>query len=157
MTPIHHPGVFEEDPLSRILAHGEQAMLPEPTVLRPYQQVGFQWLYGLNREVFGGCLADDMGLGKTVQVLTLLDHLKKTDQYPVHRDHLAQYDVILTTYGTIRNDIEILQEIPFFYLILDESQNVRNPGSLTHRSVKKIQSFHRLVMTGTPVESRRHH
>lgn len=40
--------------------------------LRPYQQIGYQWLYGLYRNGLGGCLADDMGLGKTLQVITLL-------------------------------------------------------------------------------------
>ena len=41
-------------------------------VLRPYQQVGLQWLHLLSRLGLGACLADDMGLGKTIQVLALL-------------------------------------------------------------------------------------
>jgi non-specific serine/threonine protein kinase len=44
--------------------------------LRPYQQVGLQWLYLLSRLRLGACLADDMGLGKTIQVLSLLLVLK---------------------------------------------------------------------------------
>ena len=40
--------------------------------LRPYQQIGVQWLYFLTNLGLGACLADDMGLGKTVQVLALL-------------------------------------------------------------------------------------
>jgi non-specific serine/threonine protein kinase len=44
--------------------------------LRPYQQVGVQWLYLLTQLRLGACLADDMGLGKTIQVLSLLLVLK---------------------------------------------------------------------------------
>jgi superfamily II DNA or RNA helicase len=45
-------------------------------VLRPYQKIGFSWMYHLFLHQWGGLLADDMGLGKTLQVLTLLQHLK---------------------------------------------------------------------------------
>ena len=48
--------------------------------LRPYQQVGVQWLYLLARLRLGACLADDMGLGKTIQVLSLLLVLKREDR-----------------------------------------------------------------------------
>jgi superfamily II DNA or RNA helicase len=47
------------------------------TPLRPYQQVGVQWLYLLTKLGLGACLADDMGLGKTLQVLSLLRVLKQ--------------------------------------------------------------------------------
>ncbi|MCC7007034.1 MAG: DEAD/DEAH box helicase [Ottowia sp.] len=53
--------------------------------LRPYQQIGVQWLWWLNRLGLGGCLADDMGLGKTLQVIALL-LLAKRDVDP--RPHL---------------------------------------------------------------------
>ncbi len=46
-------------------------------VLRPYQQLGLNWLSFLHHLGFGGCLADDMGLGKTIQVLALLQSLKE--------------------------------------------------------------------------------
>ena len=44
--------------------------------LRPYQEIGYQWLLQMNRLGFGACLADDMGLGKTVQILAFLEALK---------------------------------------------------------------------------------
>lgn len=47
------------------------------TTLRPYQQIGVEWLYFLNRLGLGACLADDMGLGKTVQVIALFLLLQK--------------------------------------------------------------------------------
>jgi len=63
------------------------------------------------------------------------------------------FDVILTTYGTVRNDVEQLAKLKFFYLILDESQYVKNPSSKTYKAVMKLQSEHRLALTGTPIEN----
>ncbi len=63
------------------------------------------------------------------------------------------YDIILTTYGTLRNDIEMLAGAFFFYVILDESQYIKNPSSKTYKAVLKLKSEHRLVLTGTPIEN----
>ena len=63
------------------------------------------------------------------------------------------YDVILTTYGTLRNDSAFLSKHEFFYLILDESQYVKNPSSKTYKSVLKLNSKYKLVLTGTPIEN----
>jgi SNF2 family DNA or RNA helicase len=66
---------------------------------------------------------------------------------------ISYYDIILTTYGTIRNDYEMLKEHEFFYLILDESQNIKNSGSKTYQTITKLKAKHRLVLTGTPIEN----
>ena len=63
------------------------------------------------------------------------------------------FDVILTTYGTLRNDYEMLKSYNFFYLILDESQNIKNSSSKTYKSTIEIRSAHKLVITGTPIEN----
>jgi len=63
------------------------------------------------------------------------------------------YDVILTTYGTLRNDIDLFQSCQFNYLILDESQYVKNPDSMSYKAVKQINALHKLALTGTPVEN----
>ncbi|HZH74223.1 MAG TPA: DEAD/DEAH box helicase, partial [Mariniphaga sp.] len=63
------------------------------------------------------------------------------------------YDIILTTYGTVRNDVDELARLKFYYLILDESQYVKNPTSKTYKSVIKLQSMHRMALTGTPIEN----
>lgn len=63
------------------------------------------------------------------------------------------YDVILTTYGTLRNDSDELAKSTFFYLILDESQSVKNSASLTYKALMKMHARHRLVITGTPIEN----
>ena len=66
---------------------------------------------------------------------------------------IRYYDVILTTYGTLRNDYEMLSAYEFFYLILDESQNIKNSSSKTYKSILEIRSKHKLVITGTPIEN----
>ena len=66
---------------------------------------------------------------------------------------VLSYDIILTTYGTVRNDIEILKNYDFFYLVLDESQLIKNPSSKTYKAVLELKSQFRLVLTGTPVEN----
>ena len=66
---------------------------------------------------------------------------------------VANYDIILTTYGTVRSDAEELSQYNFFFLILDESQNIKNAESKTYQTVTSIQSQHRIVLTGTPIEN----
>ena len=66
---------------------------------------------------------------------------------------LAEYDIVLTTYGTARNDLEFLIKFKFFYLILDESQIIKNPKSKISRAVRHIRAENRLVLTGTPIEN----
>jgi len=63
------------------------------------------------------------------------------------------YNVILTTYGTLRNDIDLLQNCQFHHLILDESQYVKNPDSQSYKAVKQINALHKLALTGTPIEN----
>jgi len=63
------------------------------------------------------------------------------------------FNVVLTTYGTLRNDIELLKTCNFHHLILDESQYVKNPDSQIYKAVKQIKSAHKLALTGTPIEN----
>ncbi len=63
------------------------------------------------------------------------------------------YDLVLTSYGIIRLDIDILTEFYFNYIILDESQAIKNPGSIITKAVKKLNSRARLILTGTPLEN----
>lgn len=187
--------------------------------LREYQLHGYQWMYKLYTNHFGGCLADDMGLGKTIQTLALIQSvineqktnhteaveplkqpgrqlsifdtptetvepsamtvlivvpvslvfnwineinkftptLKAGTYIGVNRknfDELYQNNhVIITSYGIIRNDLEIFKKFNFLYTVLDESQMIKNPSSKTYKAVNQIQSDYRLVLTGTPIEN----
>ncbi|NJN24923.1 MAG: DEAD/DEAH box helicase [Cyclobacteriaceae bacterium] len=63
------------------------------------------------------------------------------------------YDIILTSYGIARLDIDILKKFYFNYVILDESQTIKNPNSNISKSVRKLNSKNRLILTGTPLEN----
>ncbi|MCB0847574.1 MAG: DEAD/DEAH box helicase, partial [Bacteroidetes bacterium] len=63
------------------------------------------------------------------------------------------YDLIITTYGLARSDIDFLKEIPFHYVVLDESQAIKNPTTQTAKSVKLLNAKNRMIMTGTPIEN----
>lgn len=65
----------------------------------------------------------------------------------------ADYNIILTTYGTLMQDIATLKDYPFHYLILDESQAIKNPLSQRYKAVRLIQAHNRLILSGTPVEN----
>lgn len=66
---------------------------------------------------------------------------------------LRHYHVVLTTYGILRNDLEYLGNYNFCYLILDESQNIKNPSSKIYHAVTEVQATHKLVLSGTPIEN----
>ncbi|TGD77926.1 DEAD/DEAH box helicase [Hymenobacter wooponensis] len=68
-------------------------------------------------------------------------------------EQFADYDVVLTSYGIVRLDIELLKSYKFDYVILDESQAIKNPSSTTSQAVRGLHSRHRLILTGTPVEN----
>ena len=65
----------------------------------------------------------------------------------------ANYDVVVTTYGISRIDIELLKSFFFDYAILDESQNIKNPSSKSFQSVRLLKSRFKLILSGTPVEN----
>jgi non-specific serine/threonine protein kinase len=66
---------------------------------------------------------------------------------------LRKKALILTTFGHLRRDISFLTNIDFHYVILDESQNIKNPQSDTAQAARTLQARNRLTLTGTPVEN----
>ena len=67
--------------------------------------------------------------------------------------YLHTADIVLSTYGTVRNDIDIIEKQNFEYIILDESQVIKNPHSKISQAVKRLRAQHRLSLTGTPIEN----
>jgi SNF2 family DNA or RNA helicase len=65
----------------------------------------------------------------------------------------GQYDLVLTSYGIARIDVEILEDFRFNYVILDESQAIKNPSSNISQTVRRLNSRYRLVLSGTPIEN----
>jgi SNF2 family DNA or RNA helicase len=68
-------------------------------------------------------------------------------------DLLGFYDLVLTSYGTVRQDIDLFQQFYFHYIILDESQLIKNPASGVAKAVHRLKSRKKLILTGTPVEN----
>ncbi len=68
-------------------------------------------------------------------------------------DQFKNYDIILTSYGIMRRDLPFLKDYGFHYVILDESQKIKNPSSQTAKAARLLRTRHRLVLTGTPVEN----
>ncbi|MFW5821453.1 MAG: SNF2-related protein, partial [Bacteroidota bacterium] len=196
----------------------ETVMLPKSlnATLRHYQAEGYTWLWYLQQNNLGGCLADDMGLGKTLQTICLLLKNKEEfvpenkkagqavqqDLFSVQQElfstqeekltslivvpsslvhnwvneikkfapslrvytHIGNqrakkmnafstYDVVISSYHTIRQDIELISSFPFHYAILDESQVIKNPSSKLYRAMLLLNSKYRMVLTGTPIEN----
>ena len=63
-------------------------------------------------------------------------------------------DLIITTYGIVRSDSDILSRKKWAFVVIDEAQNIKNPGTGQTKSVKKIKAPIRIAMSGTPVENR---
>ena len=66
---------------------------------------------------------------------------------------IANFDLILTTYGTLRADAAKLKDVVFDYVILDESQAIKNATTVTAKAVRLLQGGHRLALSGTPIEN----
>lgn len=64
-----------------------------------------------------------------------------------------KYNIVISTYGSLLNDIEFLKDYVFNYVILDESQAIKNPNSKRYKAVRLLQSFNKLTLTGTPIEN----
>ena len=83
--------------------------------------------------------------------------LRVLDYTGVQRGPLAesfdQYDLVITTYGTMQRDIVALKDLHFDYAILDESQAIKNAHSQRAKACRLLTADHRLAMTGTPVEN----
>lgn len=163
--------------------------------LRPYQEIGLQWLWFLYRQQLSGLLCDDMGLGKTHQAMALMASIanlfrhfaegtvhhylvvcptsviyhwqEKLEQflpglrvctfYGSNRSLEAfhqQYDILLTSYGILRNEREILSKISFELAIFDEIQIAKNQFSRVYGALIKINAQMKVGLTGTPIENR---
>ena len=68
-------------------------------------------------------------------------------------EELQQHNIIITTYGTLRSDIQILLKIHFDYVVLDESQAIKNPASKVTKAASLLNAKNRVCMSGTPLQN----
>ena len=69
------------------------------------------------------------------------------------KEELTDHEVTITTYGTLRSDIKLLMSVDFDYVILDESQAIKNPSSKVTKAACLLNAKHRLCMSGTPLQN----
>lgn len=93
------------------------------------------------------------------EIRTFCDYLRPVaysgtpDQRRPLLRNLADYDVIIMSYNTVRTDVELLKPLRFSYCILDEGHIIKNPKSTVTKAVKSIQAAHRLILSGTPIQN----
>lgn len=158
--------------------------------LRPYQEIGVNWLWFLYQQGLSGLLCDDMGLGKTHQTMALisaivngnrskkmkfvilcptsvlyhwqeklaefLPDLKVFTYYGLKRTlegFQQNYDILLSSYGIWRQDVEVLSELTFEAAIFDEIQIAKNHSSRIYATLQSMKTRMRLGLTGTPIEN----
>jgi superfamily II DNA or RNA helicase len=83
--------------------------------------------------------------------LRILDHTGPSRHRTTER--FADYDLVLTTYGTLRSDIVFLKDYKFDYAILDEAQAIKNAQTESAKAVRLLLAEHRLALSGTPVQN----
>jgi SNF2 family DNA or RNA helicase len=158
--------------------------------LRPYQQLGVNWLQHLRTHGMGGLLADDMGLGKTAQTIAHIaieedagrldrpvlvvvptslvpnwtaelrrfaPHLRTVvlhglDRHEKRRD-LTGVHVVITTYTVLSRDVEAMADLGWHLVVLDEAQAIKSPAARATHAVCRLQTRHRLCLSGTPIEN----
>ena len=77
----------------------------------------------------------------------------KVEEENLKEKSYEKYDVLLTTYGTLKNDEKAYESLSFDYCIIDEAQNIKNPTAQATLSVKNIKSRCNIALTGTPIEN----
>jgi hypothetical protein len=83
--------------------------------------------------------------------LTIYKHVgtKRHKKTPL----LVGFDIMLTTYHTALRDIEFLQDLVFEYIVLDESQQIKNKDSKIFKAINRLQANHKISLSGTPIEN----
>jgi SNF2 family DNA or RNA helicase/uncharacterized Zn finger protein len=156
--------------------------------LRPYQEIGYSWMYKNAQLNLGSLIADDMGLGKTLQVISLLLKFKEegyldkqqvlvivpTSLLTNWMKEIAKFapllnavtyhgakrklsrnaDIIITSYGLARIDLNLFNQLDLYCTVIDEAQNIKNVNTAQTEAVKSIEANLNIAMSGTPVENR---
>ncbi|MCU0289147.1 MAG: DEAD/DEAH box helicase, partial [Acidobacteria bacterium] len=90
-------------------------------------------------------------INKFTPGLTVYRHMGNIRSKSV--DNWDEFDLVITSYATLRNDVDLFKDFSFYYIILDESQNIKNYTSQTSMAIKLLKGKHRLALSGTPIEN----
>ena len=92
-------------------------------------------------------------LSRFAPSLSVMTYTGDTSKRKDKRIALMRWDVVLTTYRTLLNDIELLSRDEFGIVVFDESQAFKTATSQIHHAVTRLQALHRMALSGTPVEN----
>ena len=92
-------------------------------------------------------------LSRFAPSLSVMTYTGDTSKRKDKRIALMRWDVVLTSYRTLLNDIELLSQNEFGIVVFDESQAFKTPTSQIHQAVTRLQALHRMALSGTPVEN----
>ncbi|MDB5202208.1 MAG: SNF2-related protein [Ferruginibacter sp.] len=84
---------------------------------------------------------------------TLTFHIHHGNARSRSAEELQKNNIIITTYGTLRSDIQMLLKINFDYVVLDESQAIKNPASKVTKAASLLNAKNRVCMSGTPLQN----
>ncbi len=118
------------------LLAGRPGGQPRPSLVVAPRSVVFNWLQEARRFAPGLSVLSHHGPGRARE-----------------EAEIAGYDLVVTTYGTLRRDVELLSRVRFEHAILDEGQMIKNAASQSAKAARLLSADHRLVLTGTPVEN----
>ena len=119
-----------------VLLKDKQAGEPGPSLIVCPTSVVFNW----QKEI-----------GKFTPELTVYVHTGNNRSKDL--DMLREFNVVLTSYGILLRDVEFLKKLHFHYIIMDESQKIKNPASQSAKAARILNGNHKLALTGTPVEN----
>jgi non-specific serine/threonine protein kinase len=84
---------------------------------------------------------------------TLSFHVHHGNTRTRNHEELVKSNIIITTYGTLRSDINVFLQILFDYVVLDESQAIKNPSSKVTKAATLLTAKNRICMSGTPLQN----
>ncbi|KAG9004846.1 TATA-binding protein-associated factor mot1 [Tulasnella sp. JGI-2019a] len=93
------------------------------------------------------------------EILKYVDNLKPIQYVGTSRFRsqlsatLSKYDVVITSYDVVRNDVATLSSMNWHYCILDEGHIIKNPKTMLTKAVKSMRANHRLILSGTPIQN----
>lgn len=80
-------------------------------------------------------------------------HIHHGPQRSRKPEELASYNLIITTYGTLRSDVPFFSQLEFDYVVLDESQAIKNPQSKITKATQLLHTRGRICLSGTPMQN----
>lgn len=84
---------------------------------------------------------------------TLTHYMHHGSERTRDKEQFTNVDIVITTYGTLRSDIKMMVDIPFDYVVLDESQAIKNPSSKVTKAASILNAKHRICLSGTPLQN----